>query len=187
MSKKRPLAVSDPARPTCGIDWCYVHKLERVVKFHPAYDRRSPDPQKNYGIHGVELRMVLKGLEGAVVFALYTNWMLPPVTRELDGQSGPVDRPHVLCRPQPADLGYHSLVQRHDGQKPTDNCEYLGGRPCYYDGSGMRAYDVYRRLLERGDEGVWQALECEYKRLFTNEHVESACVCAKADAYREIT
>jgi hypothetical protein len=57
--------------------------LERITEFAPAFDKRDPDPKKNYGIHGVDLRMVLKGEEGAVQFVLFTGWMLPHVAKEL--------------------------------------------------------------------------------------------------------
>ena len=39
--------------------------VERITKIYPAWDRRDPNPSKNYGIHGAELRMVLKGELGA--------------------------------------------------------------------------------------------------------------------------
>lgn len=54
--------------------------LERIVRFEPAYDKRD----KNYGIHGVQVRFVLKGAEGAVQFLLYTNWQLPHIVKERD-------------------------------------------------------------------------------------------------------
>jgi hypothetical protein len=57
--------------------------MERIVEMLPAWDKRDADSSKNYGIHGVELRMVLKGEEGAVQFVLYTNWHLPHVTDSL--------------------------------------------------------------------------------------------------------
>src|SRR5690554_1678397 len=58
--------------------------LEQLVTFEPAWDKRDPNPAKNYGVHGVELRMVLKGEKGAVQFVLYTGWQLPHVTKEND-------------------------------------------------------------------------------------------------------
>ena len=57
--------------------------VERITKIYPAWDRRDPNPSKDYGIHGAELRMVLKGELGATQFVLYTNWHLPHVTEEL--------------------------------------------------------------------------------------------------------
>jgi len=36
-------------------------KLERIVDFSPAFDKRHKDPKKNYGIGAVLIRFVLKG------------------------------------------------------------------------------------------------------------------------------
>ena len=63
-----------------------MSKLERIIKFAPAFDKRDPDPKKNYGTHGVELKMVVKGSKGAVQFVLFTNWQLPHVTKESENR-----------------------------------------------------------------------------------------------------
>ena len=69
--------------------------------------------------------------------------------------------------PMPADLGYHSYEPRYEWQDPiTDSCEYLNGKPCYYDGSGLNAERIYEVLLERGSDGVWQELESFYNEVF---------------------
>jgi hypothetical protein len=83
--------------------------MERIVEFNPAYDKRDSDPSKNYGIHGVNLRMILKGTKGAIQFVVYTNWHLPHVQAELDRRHD-----HILCHPMPADLGYHSPTPRYE-------------------------------------------------------------------------
>mgnify|MGYP000162019359 CR=1 FL=1 len=57
--------------------------MERIKEFTEAYDRRHEDPEKNYGIHGIDLRMILKGPLGAVQFVLYTQRMLKHVQQEL--------------------------------------------------------------------------------------------------------
>lgn len=144
-------------------------KLEQVVKFFPAWDKRSPDPKKNYGIHCVELLMLLKGEKGAVQFKLFTNWNLPQVQKETDAKYliNP-DKKIGLClyHPMPADLGYHSKVPRWEGQEPiSQECEYTGG-PCYYDGSGLNAQRIYEVLTKEGSDGVWRELEAYYKRIF---------------------
>lgn len=176
-------------------------KWEKRIDFEPAFDRRHPDPSKNYGIHGVTLRMVLIGPKGAVNFVLYTNWHLPHVTDESKGR---IDSPlngdyHWHCRPLPADLGYHSpkpMYEEHEpvGSKnftwrdateeekrelpsftriPESNptgtftpCEYLDGKPCYYDGSSLNADRIYRVLLNKGSNGVWRELEDYYNEIF---------------------
>ena len=43
------------------------NNMEREIKFLPAYDERN-NPKGNYGIHGVDLRMYLKGELGTVQF-----------------------------------------------------------------------------------------------------------------------
>jgi hypothetical protein len=131
--------------------------FEKIVTFSAAFDRRHTDPNKNYGIHGVELRMVLRGPLGATQFLLYTNWMLPHVTLQL---------PNALQRPLPSDRGYHWSTPQYEGQKCRD-CDLLPSGKCYYDGSSLSADDTFRLLLEKGDAGVWGDLEEFYNELAT--------------------
>ena len=97
-------------------------QFEQITEFTPAYDRRDPDPKKNFGIHGVDLRMVLKGPEGAVRFVVYTNWQLPHVTKENHtlARIGKLTDTLMGCLfdPMPADLGYHSPKPMYPDQKP---------------------------------------------------------------------
>jgi hypothetical protein len=142
--------------------------MEKQIKFNPAYDKRHSDPSKNYGIHGVTLRFHLIGELGAVQFVLYTNWQLPHVTKEQSTKLNPISGDlHWLCRPMPADLGYHSPKPMYDDHTTMDGpCDLLGGKPCYYDGSGLNAEPIYETLLREGDEGVWKALEDYYVSRF---------------------
>jgi hypothetical protein len=147
---------------------------ERIVELAPAWDRRHADPKKNYGIHGVELKMVLKGPEGAVQFVVYTNWHLPHVTAEhhLKTQGGDVSDVALSVRydPLPADVGYHSPHPMYEGQEPiSTTCPYVDG-PCYYDGSGLRASDWFEsKLLPGGSDAIWAALEEDYRERFCLE------------------
>ena len=132
--------------------------MERIVELSPAYDKRDPDPTKNYGIHGVNLRMVLKGQRGAVQFLLYTGWQLPHVRDEFKERAASV---------LPADVGYHSPVPMYEGQAEiAESCEYLDGRPCYYDGSSLAAERFFDVLTHEGDAGVWRELERYYVETF---------------------
>lgn len=131
--------------------------LEHIVKFTPAYDERP-----KYGVHGVELRMIVKGPRGAVQFVLMTNWHLPHVQHEYAQQY----LGRYQLSPTPADFGYHSPVPRYQDQVETDGCPWVASGTCYYDGSGLRAGKVYERLLREGDAGVWAELEAEYHQLF---------------------
>jgi hypothetical protein len=146
-------------------------KLTREVTFAPAFDRRDPDPKKNYGIHGVEIRFVLKGKKGATQFVIYTNWFLPHVQKELYAK-GDISHRLRFNQPEPmgADIGYHSLVPQYKGQtKMKDGCQYLDGKPCYYDGSGLRADEFIPAFLAGGSDAVWKMLEEEYQRRFENK------------------
>ena len=139
--------------------------MKRIITLNSAWDKTDSDPKKNYGIHGVELRMVLKGKHGATQFVLYTNWQLPEVTERMRKEMTP-DK-HFLFEPLPADKGYHSLKPIYEGQSIINRpCEYLNGKPCYYDGSGLNAESLYEILLREGSEGVWKNLEEYYVELF---------------------
>jgi len=128
-------------------------ELERRVTLAPAWDKRDPDPLKNYGIHTVELRMLVLGPKGATQFLLYTGWHW-------------LDSPNVRdLYPIPADLGYHSPTPQYEGQ-PDMDCDLMPEGHCYYDGSALNARRVYERLLREGSDGVWAELEDYYRELF---------------------
>ena len=147
--------------------------FERIVLMTPAFDKRNADPKKNYGIHGVDLRMILKGSLGATQFILFTNWQLPNVTEEaLTRQLGRNERIGLECSflPTAADLGYHWKTARYEGQLPIkDSCEYCDGAPCFYDGSGLNADAVFDILLREGSDGVWKKLESYYAEIAAEE------------------
>ena len=145
--------------------------FERIVTMRPAFDRRHKDPHKNYGIHGVELRMVLRGAKGATQFLLYTNWQLPHVTEEthrrhLHGTD--LLGLHCSYDPIPADKGYHWATPQYDGQEDRD-CDVLPGGKCFYDGSSLNADEIFQLLLTEGSEGVWKGLEDFYHDLCASQ------------------
>ena len=138
----------------------------KEIQFKPAYDKRHADPKKNYGVHGVTMRWILKGPLGAIQFVVYTNWQLPHVQAEMNAklESG---RSHAcLHNPMPADLGYHSPKPLYEDQSPmSGKCDVLDGK-CYYAGSGLNAEPIFQLLVEKGHEAVWTALEQEYAEQF---------------------
>jgi hypothetical protein len=145
--------------------------LTKEVTFYPAYDKRNPDPSKNYGIHGVDIYFILKGDKGAVQFALYTDWQLPHIQDERKNVA--VATLYGL-KPFGFDVGYHATVPQYEGQEPMcgpGECKCVPeGESCYYDGSGLRAEEWVRNvLLPHGSEGVWAALKEEYIRMFGEE------------------
>lgn len=134
--------------------------FERIVEVTGAFDRRDPDPSKNYGVHAMTLRFVLKGNEGAVQFVVYTPMHLPHVHDEwlAEGKSSL----STLFRPIGADIGYHAKRPQFKGHESMEgDCIYTDG-PCYYDGSGLQADEFMPTFLSGGSDAVWKMLEERY-------------------------
>jgi hypothetical protein len=142
--------------------------LTRKIEFQPAYDYRS---RPGYGMHCVEIGFYIYGPKGTVQFKLQTNWGLPSMRADLlDGVRSTINKEYVsemFVFPQALDLGYHSLVPRYEGQGcMRQECPYLDGKPCYYDGSTLNAEPILERLIAEGEEAVWRELEDYYHSLF---------------------
>lgn len=168
--------------------------MERITKFLPAYDKRNPDPKKDYGISHVRCIMVLRGKEGAVHFSFSTGMLLPKTIEEYikDGRAKyelTSYGHYFLNKPMGYDVGYHARTPQFEGQTvvwptkmrktgtgPLDVafdkiddkppvCEWLGV-PCYCDGSALRAEKFMDVLIEEGSDAVWEMLEADYKDQF---------------------
>lgn len=125
--------------------------MRREIEFVPATD-----------IWGVEIKFLLYGQKAVIQFVLRTNWHSNelPSGLERDGWLSP-NRPHAV------DLGYHAYAPQHEYHEPiTDNCEYLNGAPCYYDGSSLMAIDTLELLIIEGGEAVWKKMEQCYIEWF---------------------
>ena len=135
-------------------------KLKRIIQFIPAFDKTPRNPgEPNYGIHGVDIKFILKNKNGAVQFLLYTNWQLPHLRKRWDEK---VEA--TLLNPIPADLGYHSPTRKRWAAKMAKCDLYENG--CYYDGSGLNAYPIFDLLVEKGEQAVWEALEKYHIKTF---------------------
>lgn len=144
-----------------------MNKFEREIKFIPAYNKRSNNPSKDYGIGGVHLGFYLKGKYGVIQFTILTNWLLPEIQEEFDAKPLIPGSPYLFHKPMPADLGYHSYVPMYDSHRPlTKKCEMLNGKTCYYDGSTLNAESIFEILCRKGSDGVWEALEEYYHETF---------------------
>lgn len=150
-----------------------INGFERTITFTPAWDKRSDDPSRNYGVHGVNMLWYLKGEKGVIQFVTYTNWHLPPVEkelREIPPKRIGGDYYYWQMRPMPADLGYHAYEPQYESQTAmSEICALLEDKPCYYDGSGLAAQELFRVLVSEGEEAVWQYMEKYYNDLFHGE------------------
>lgn len=151
-------------------------KLDRIVRFNAGSDcirfeciygsnQCIPGGGGSHGRHGLEIRFVVKGEEGAVQFLLFTGWM--PQYAELNEISFRSVDDWGGKFMMPADLGYHSKTPLYADHTAThDACEFCDGQPCYYDGSGLNANDAMYALVNGGDDGLWKFLEEYYKFTF---------------------
>lgn len=129
--------------------------MERIVSFTPAYEQGKIG-DSDRGIGAMLIRFVLKGELGAVQLLLGTNWYTRSVQRNF------YDHPYPFFEIEPKgwELGYHSPKPMHEGETPVDEaCEWLDGKPCYYDGSSLAADPIRDRFLLEGDAAVWEELE----------------------------
>jgi hypothetical protein len=139
--------------------------FKREIQFDPAYDKRHSDPAKDYGIHGLTIRWFLRGPKGMIQFVLYSNWHLPHVEVEQRRKVG--YHIHGLCKPLPADIGYHSPKPMYDGHAQTSgDCEFVEGGKCYYDGSSLNAEAYFDTLVRDGCEALWTKMEEYYRDRF---------------------
>jgi len=124
---------------------------------------------KESEISPLYLYFLLKGNHGAVQFIVMADWFRPGTEEKV------VDTFVKLfdddIKPYGIDVGCHSTEPLYNGQLPTvppGKCKYVPeGHPCYYDGSTSMAREwVKDILLERGSDGIWEALEDLYYEKF---------------------
>jgi hypothetical protein len=128
----------------------------------------------NYGIGGMQIRFLLKGEKGTIQFLIGTDWYPPHVQESMRSRFAQQDRQRFNPKPHGWDVGYHSLTPMYEGQETvSDSCEYLDGKPCYYDGSSLRADKWVKDIfLKEGSDGIWREMEKEYVYQFETEHPE---------------
>lgn len=136
--------------------------MERRIEFVPAFDKRSPLPEENYGIGSMQIIFLLIGELGVMQFAMSTGMYLRLNRDELFAK--PQGRFNTF-EPMGYDVGYHSPKPMYDGQKKFEECEYIEGG-CYYDGSSWAASRLLEIFLEHGEDAIWKELEDDYKQRF---------------------
>jgi hypothetical protein len=144
--------------------------LKCTFVISPAWNKRDPNPNKDYGIHCCDLFFYLSGDEGFINLQIFTGWYLLQ------------DR-HALKElgdmyPTGSDLSYHSKVPLYEGQELSrKDCRLTGG-DCYCDGSTLLAEDLTKDMVIGGSNVVW-------KRMleFYNEKFKTSYKIEDTDAY----
>jgi hypothetical protein len=127
-----------------------------------------PGAGGSHGINGLRIRFLLKGPRGAVQFNVNTGWLPQRADASRIGVRNIESWNPIASKyyPLPTDLGYHSKKQQYEGQESMGPCEVLGGKNCYYDGSGLNAIDAMYTLVNGGDKALWRFLEDYYNHIF---------------------
>lgn len=138
-------------------------KFIKKTIFSKSFDRRDPDPKKDYGIGGVDLWFVLKGKKGAISASFRTGWYLPSCFENnyyLDQH----ERERLRC----------FMVDMHtpscgeiDDDSDTNACTWLDNGKCYLSSTLRDDEKVLQKaLLERGSIGLWNEMIKIYYREF---------------------
>lgn len=154
-------------------------KYERRVDASAAYDKRHPEPAKNYGIHGVEFRFSLVGEVAAVSFGLSTGWYLPVTVgvEDADGEdrfayTDALSRFNkIRLYPLPMAIHFHVATPIRDYMADQDprECDLLPGGKCYGDVTFTGSDRPFFALLRGGLEGMWEELATELEGFVADE------------------
>ncbi len=145
-----------------------MKELQRHTTFVPGFDKRHSDPSKNYGINGGQFTFIVNGSKGAVHFVMtpgfYPRSALHHLIRHSNNNAAEL---HKYSMQMGYDVGCHSFTPHYEGQGISQQeCEWLGGKPCYTDGSAIKAEEWLEKFLEQGTEWLWPALEQRYLEEF---------------------
>lgn len=129
--------------------------IERWLSIMPGYDKRSAEPDKNYGVRGCGLLFVVKRGKVAVQWRIMTDWFLKSLRDEWRRTGDkPFGWPDGL-----GSIDYHSPVALYADQScQFHDCEFTGG-DCYFDGSCLGGSELFDQMCETGAAAVWKKLD----------------------------
>lgn len=149
------------------------------VTVSPAYDFRPEHTHRpgDYGIGACRVTFVLIGPKGAVQFMIGTDWYTESARQHL--AKFPRRPLHQEREPDGWDLGYHSPVEKYEGQGSRP-CDLLPGGECFYDGSGLNADEMVEAFINGGTEWLWPHLEKYYRCTFEGAEFPEPVVTPRA-------
>jgi hypothetical protein len=125
-----------------------MNTFTREVKITPAWDSGT----REHGQHGCDLLFLLHGTKGTLLFEVFTGWYLKDKARAST----------------PANVSYHSHNPIYEDDSIHGECDWLKGKPCYSN-SLCCSTEMFRVLVEKGSEGLWEQMETLYGELFDKE------------------
>lgn len=116
----------------------------------PAYDLRPDFPNEpNYGIHGVELIVAIRGPEGVLQLRWMTNWFLKQNRKsklEFDGLG---------------DISTHQVQPLSEYDYTHENCEFVCGT-CYSQSGALVAGEAWEEMVRGGSPALYKFLNNLY-------------------------
>lgn len=149
-----------PDCPTCPT--LYASRKGLATEVQLAHDRTRRESSTG----PVVLDMVVRGPSGLIVFTVHAGWTLAPFptgARLLTASSGgPLARSITVHREIEAGMGHTEMML-------CDRCEYLDGRPCYYDAGYVASEQAAQLLIEHGPTPMWGYLYDWYREHLGDE------------------
>lgn len=136
----------------------------REIDFQKGYNNRG---KPGGGVEGMVLHFRFHGPLGTTQFSMATGWVPGEVARSYPEKDHPSWARVCDMYPSGRDLGYHWLTPQWPGQEEyrRDDCPFVPGGQCYYDGSGRNADPVLAAFVDRGEPAVWRELVRYYRQL----------------------
>lgn len=147
--------------------------FRRSVHFEPGYNHLDETGPKARGQHGMGIRFILVGPEGAVTLLMNTGWVPPHPDHAITPRKYETIEPLVHPNPRSWDLyptgshiGFHWATDPdvYTSSIGPSRCQYLGpGKECWFDAGYGMSDPVVGELIKKGDAAVWRALLGYYK------------------------
>lgn len=134
---------------------------EESVQFTPGFNCPVPGGP-GHGVHGMDIRWHLRGPDGAVALAMFTDWIPGDLWPGHGLSPSGLKTPNLF--PRGAGLEYHGHAPRYEGHLPEDGCGLLGA-PCYWDMWYGGADEPVKLFIIKGEQAIWDALEVAYADL----------------------
>ena len=136
---------------------------KKILDIKMPFDKRNPDPNKDFGILPMSVRMAYLKNNRAVCFSFHLPFYLPHVVSMLLTKKDSHRHPETFN-------GYGVVITYHYGNSPRkeselEDCDILEGGKCYCDQSfSSYAEEWYNDFLRRenGFEWLWERLIQEW-------------------------
>lgn len=137
-----------------------MSQLIRKISFSPAYD--TP----NHGCHAMVIHFAVTSPEGSVVWSFHSQVYLERTRKRLVNQYLPPE-------PYGTEIDLHAHHHSEGMDYSSQPCRFLDRHPdgCYSKSltGSLYGQKLAEKLLEHGDEPIWQELEQLHRENFTQQ------------------